>query len=415
MKTYLVGGAVRDALLGLPPGERDWVVVGATPRAMLEAGYKQVGKDFPVFLHPQTKEEYALARLERKTAPGHRGFVFDSTGSVSLEDDLKRRDLSINAMAQDEDGNLIDPWGGRQDLEARLLRHVSAAFAEDPLRVLRVARFAACLAPLGFTVAPETMALMGRMSEEDDELATLPGERVWREMHLALQSPRPELFIQVLRDCGALGTLLPEVDALFGVPQPPQHHPEVDTGLHILLCLQQAAAMGADPVVRYGVLMHDLGKALTDPAAWPRHHGHERLGLKALKAVHGRIAVPKEYAQLAELVCEHHTTCHRALQLRPDTMLRLFDNLDAFRRPQRLSRFLLACEADARGRTGLETRPYPQAEHLRRAYEAAASVDGGALLKESPPKESPTKKSAKPHELIRQARLQRIRETVQAA
>ena len=407
-QVYLVGGAVRDRLLGLPVGEKDWVVVGATPEVMEDAGYIQVGKDFPVFLHPESKEEYALARLERKSGRGHKGFVFDTTGSVTLEDDLQRRDLTINAMAEAGDGSLIDPYSGEEDLKARRLRHVSAAFTEDPLRVLRTARFAARFASQGFTVAAETMALMQEMSSSG-ELETLPGERVWQEILLALQTDAPDVFIQVLRDCGALQALLPEVDALFGVPQPPRHHPEVDTGVHVLLCLQQSVTLSDDPVVRYSVLMHDLGKALTDKKAWPSHHGHEKLGLKPLAAVHRRIAVPKDYQETAALVCEYHLHAHRAMELRGDTVLKLLESLDAFRRPQRLSRFLLSCEADARGRSGLENRLYPQADYLRQAFDAAASVDGGALLKDA------SSEGVKPQDIIRRARLQRVEEVKRAA
>ncbi len=399
MKTYLVGGAVRDKLLGLPVKENDWVVVGATPQQMLDAGYSQVGKDFPVFLHPDSKEQYALARLERKTASGHKGFAFDTTGSVTLEDDLKRRDLTINAIAESADGTLIDPYGGQQDLAQRRLRHVSDAFAEDPLRVLRVARFAARLAQQEFSVAPETLALMRQMSESG-ELASLPGERVWQEILLALQTNHPDVFISVLRDCGALSVLLPELDKLFGIPQPEHHHPEVDTGIHILLCLQQAVKLSEDSVVRYAVLVHDLGKGLTNPAKWPSHVGHEMLGLQALDAVHKRIPVPNDYVALARLVSEHHLNSHRALELRSTTLLRLLESLDAFRRPQRLTQFCLACEADARGRTGLESRPYPQSAYLQSVYNAACEIDIPALLKENP--------ESKPEDVIRRARLERI-------
>lgn len=379
MQTYLVGGAVRDKLLRLPVKDKDWVVVGATQEEMLARGFNQVGKGFPVFLHPETKQEYALARIERKIGPGHGGFEFDASASVTLEQDLSRRDLTINAMAEAESGELIDPYGGRRDLEQRVLRHVSAAFSEDPLRVLRVAKFAARFAHLGFTVAPETLQLMQQIVASG-ELATLVKERVWQELEGALRSPAPDVFIQVSRDAHALAVILPEVDALFGVPQPPKYHPEVDTGVHILLCLQQAVQLTDDPVVRYAVLVHDVGKGATDPACWPSHNGHEVLGLRQLEAINARLPVPKESAQLAALVCEHHTKLHRIRELRPSTLLKLLETLDAFRRPERLQKFLLACEADARGRTGLERRPYPQGKYLTAVLQATQTIDIGALL-----------------------------------
>jgi tRNA nucleotidyltransferase (CCA-adding enzyme) len=380
MQIYLVGGAVRDRLLQLPVKDRDWVVVGATPEEMLARGYAQVGKGFPVFLHPTTKQEYALARTERKIAPGHNGFEFDTTASVTLEQDLSRRDLTINAIAETESGELIDPYGGCRDIEQRLLRHVSAAFSEDPLRVLRVARFAARFAHLGFTVAPETLALM-RSIVASGELATLVKERVWQELEQALRAPAPQVFIEVLRDCGALAVILPEVDALFGVPQPAKYHPEIDTGVHILMCLQQAVALSDDPVVRFAVLVHDVGKGITDRTQWPSHYGHETLGLKLLDTIADRLPVPREYAELARLVCEHHTKLHRVEELRPSTLLTLLETIDAFRRPQRLQKFLLACEADARGRTGFEQRAYPQSAYFDSVLQAAQTVDIPTLLK----------------------------------
>jgi len=379
MNIHLVGGAVRDALLGLPTADRDWVVTGATPAQMQDLGYRPVGKDFPVFLHPQSKEEYALARTERKSGHGYKGFVFNADPSVTLEEDLQRRDLTINAIAQDAQGRIIDPWGGVRDLQARVLRHVSPAFAEDPLRVLRVARFAARFAPLGFRVAPETLALMQQLGASG-ELAHLVAERVWQEMEKALREVAPAAFFRVLRDCGALQRILPEVDALFGVPQPAQHHPEIDTGVHVLMCLEQAARLSTDPVVRFATLVHDVGKGTTPPRFWPSHHGHEERGVALIAGLCERLRVPARFAALARLVSQYHTHCHRAMQLRPDTVLKLLEALDAFRRPLQLEQFLLACEADARGRTGFEERPYPQADRLRRAFAAASALDIPALL-----------------------------------
>ena len=399
MQIYLVGGAVRDKLLKLPVKDKDWVVVGATPEQMLAQKFQQVGKGFPVFLHPQSKQEYALARTERKTAPGHGGFEFDASASVTLEQDLMRRDLTINAIAETEDGNLVDPYNGCKDIEQRVLRHVSPAFREDPLRVLRVARFAARFAPLGFTVAEETLALM-REIVDSGELATLVKERVWQEIEKALSTAAPDVFVEVLHKTHALKVILPEVDKLFGVPQPEKHHPEIDTGAHILLCLQQAARLSDDPVVRYAVLVHDVGKGVTDPAKWPRHIAHETLGLKPLKAIHERLPVPNDYAQLAAMVCEHHLNLHRVRELRPVTLLNLLETLDAFRRPERLQKFLLACEADARGRAGLENEPYPQGAYLAAVREAAATIDASALIAANP--------DADPKKLIAKHRLQAI-------
>ena len=380
-KTYLVGGAVRDQLLGVPWHERDWVVVGATPEQLLQAGFRPVGQDFPVFLHPDTGEEYALARTERKSGTGYGGFTFHATPTVTLEEDLQRRDLTVNAMAMDDDGRVIDPYGGQQDLQARLLRHVSPAFAEDPLRVLRVARFAARYAPLGFQVADETLALMRELAESG-ELQALTAERSWKEISRALMEPRPDVFIRVLRDCGALAELLPEVNCLFGVPQPEAHHPEVDTGEHVLLVLQQAAEMKLPLPARWACLLHDLGKGRTPERFWPRHHGHEKSGLAAVKAVNQRCKAPRECQELALLTCEYHTHCHRALELKPGTLLKLFKAFDIYRRPERFELFLGACEADARGRTGLQERDYPQANYLRGAAEAARSAEVKILLEQ---------------------------------
>ena len=373
MEIYLVGGAVRDELLGLPVNERDWVVVGATSEQMLARGFKQVGKDFPVFLHPETHEEYALARTERKTAPGYHGFSLDTAPEVTLEEDLKRRDLTINAMARDKCGCLIDPYKGCADIEGRWLRHVAPAFAEDPVRVLRVARFHARYARLGFRVAAETLELMRAMVDQGEVDALVP-ERVWAETLKALAEPNPECFIQTLRDCGALARVFPEIDRLFGVPQPVEHHPEVDTGRHLLLCLQQAVKLEADTVVRFAVLVHDLGKGVTPPEQWPRHIGHEKSGAELVRGLCRRLRAPNEYRDLGALVAEHHTRCHRALEMRPKSLLKTLEVLDALRKPKRFEQFLLACEADARGRAGLESRAYPQAEKLRTAQRAVAAV-----------------------------------------
>lgn len=379
MQIYKVGGAVRDRLLGLAVSDIDWVVVGATAEAMQAQGFRPVGEDFPVFLHPQSGEEYALARTERKSGQGYGGFTFYASPDVSLEDDLIRRDLTVNAMAEDDHGQVIDPYGGQQDLAARLLRHVSPAFAEDPLRVLRVARFAARYAPLGFSVAPETQALMRQLAESG-ELKALTPERSWKEIARALMEPRPDVFIQVLRDCGALGELLPEVDALFGVPQTATHHPEVDTGIHNLMVLQQCARHEQPLSVRWACLLHDLGKGTTPPAEWPRHIAHEVRGLKLIRAVNVRCKAPRECAELALLVGEYHTHGHRALELKPSTLLELLQSFDVYRRPQRFEEFIAACEMDARGRLGFEQRDYPQAAYLRGAMQAARAVTVQPLL-----------------------------------
>jgi tRNA nucleotidyltransferase (CCA-adding enzyme) len=372
MEVYLVGGPVRDRLLGLPVRDRDWVVVGARPEDLERQGYIAVGREFPVFLHPQTKEEYALARLERKVAPGYRGFTTQFSPDVTLEEDLKRRDLTINAMAQTASGEIIDPYGGQQDLQARMLRHVSAAFVEDPVRILRLARFAARFAGLGFTVAPETAALMRQMVSSGEVNALVP-ERVWQETERALGESRPDVFFSVLRDCGALAVVFPEIDALYGVPQPAKWHPEIDTGVHVMLAVRYAASIDAPTSVRFAVLMHDLGKAITPPEQWPSHRGHEEAGVPLVEALCQRLRVPNGFRELAVLGARHHATVHRAAELRPDTIVKLFEATDAFRRPERFNELLLVCESDARGRTGLEGNPYPQADFLRRAREAAAA------------------------------------------
>jgi tRNA nucleotidyltransferase (CCA-adding enzyme) len=374
MQIYLVGGAVRDELLNLPARERDWVVVGARPEDLLARGFKPVGKDFPVFLHPQTGEEYALARTERKTGPGYRGFETLFAPDVTLEQDLERRDLTINAIAKDPDsGALIDPFGGQRDLDDRTLRHVSPAFVEDPVRVLRVARFAARFAQLGFRVAPETLNLMREIAARG-ELDALVSERVWQETQRALEMPTPARFFEVLRDANALPVIFPELHALFGVPQPERWHPEIDSGVHTLMVLEQAAKLSADPVVRFAALTHDLGKGTTPPSEWPRHIAHEQRGVALIEKLCDRLRVPNAYRELAVLVSRYHLDAHRATELRDTTLLELLERLDAFRRAARFEQWVLACEADARGRKGLENRDYSQADYLRRARKAAASV-----------------------------------------
>jgi tRNA nucleotidyltransferase (CCA-adding enzyme) len=373
MEVYLVGGAVRDRLLGRPVHERDWVVVGARPEELERDGYTSVGREFPVFLHPQTHEEYALARLERKVAPGYRGFTTEFSPNVTLEEDLKRRDLTINAMAESSSGEIIDPYGGQRDLEGRLLRHVSDAFVEDPVRILRVARFAARYADLNFRVAEETRELMTRMTASG-EIDALVAERVWQETERALGEARPDVYFETLRNCSALRVIFPEIDALFGVPQPAKWHPEIDTGLHVMLVIRYAASIGASTAVRYAALTHDLGKALTPKDILPSHRGHEEAGVALVEALSDRLKVPTGYRELAVLTCRHHALVHKAAELRPNTILSLLETADAFRRPERFAELLLACESDARGRTGLENRPYPQADYLLQARDAAASV-----------------------------------------
>lgn len=380
MKTYLVGGAIRDRLLGLEIGERDWVVVGGTPEALVARGYKPVGKDFPVFLHPDTGEEYALARTERKSGRGYHGFVFHAAPDVSLEDDLVRRDLTINAIAEDPDtATLVDPYGGQADLEARVLRHVSPAFVEDPLRVLRVARFYARFKPLGFAVADETLALMREMVDNGEVDALVP-ERVWQETRRALMMPAPDAYFELLRECGALARLFPELDALFGVPQTEKYHPEIDSGIHVLMVLQQAASKDFDLRVRFACLCHDFGKALTPGFVLPGHRGHESAGLPLVEDFCDRLKVPNDCRDLAMLVTEFHLHVHRALELRPETLLKLFDRLDAWRKPERVEHFLQACECDARGREGLEDRDYPQVDYLRNALKAAETVQAREVV-----------------------------------
>ena len=373
MKVYLVGGAVRDELLGRKAAERDWVVVGATPQQMTDAGFRQVGRDFPVFLHPETGEEHALARTERKTGPGYRGFEVAFSPDVTLEEDLRRRDLTINAMARDEAGKLIDPYGGRADIDARRLRHVSDAFNEDPVRILRVARFLARYEPLGFSIAPETMARMRAMVAAG-EADALVAERTWQETAKALAEPVPAAWIRALRECGALARIFPELDALYGVPQPEKWHPEIDTGLHMELVLQAAADLTPEPRIRFAALMHDLGKGRTPRSRWPRHIGHEESGARLVEGVSERLHVPTDYRELAILAARWHGLAHRALELRPRTVLELLEACDAFRRPERFRELLVACEADHRGRGGFRERPYPQGDVLRDAQAKATAV-----------------------------------------
>jgi tRNA nucleotidyltransferase (CCA-adding enzyme) len=378
MEIFEVGGAVRDALLGREVRERDWVVVGGTADELLRLGFRRVGKDFPVFLHPETGEEYALARTEKKVAPGYHGFSVQATQDVTLEEDLARRDLTINAIARDAAGKIIDPHGGRRDLEERMLRHVSAAFVEDPLRVLRVARFVARFGELGFAVAPETLELMAEIARSG-ELAALRPERVWQETEKALAESGPALYFRTLRECGALEHVFPEIHALFGVPQPARWHPEIDTGVHTLMALEIAARLSPDPRIRFAALTHDLGKAQTPAELLPRHRGHEERSVEIIRGLCTRLPVPKRFRELAEMVARYHGVIHRADELRASTLLEIIEATDGVRRPERFADLLLACEADARGRTGLESAPYPQRERLLAALNAAASVDTAGL------------------------------------
>jgi len=378
MKAYLVGGAVRDTLLNLPVRERDWVVIGETPEAMIARGYTEVGKDFPVFLHPETKDEYALARIERKTAHGYKGFAVHAAPDVSMEDDLMRRDLTINAMALMDNGDIFDPYGGQEDLKNRIFRHISPAFCEDPVRVLRIARFCARYQHLGFSIAPETRQLMQEMVVQG-EIDHLVPERVWAETVKALGEQTPAAYFQALRECGALARIFPELDKLFGVPQPASYHPEIDTGVHTLMVLEQAVLLSDKKTVRFAALMHDLGKALTPQDKWPSHHGHETLGISTLKELCQRLRVPNHYQKLATQVMQYHTHCHRAFELRPGTLCDMLAAIGAFKAENQLHDFLLACEADARGRLGLEKEPYPQAEYILAAQKAAQRIDSSAI------------------------------------
>lgn len=381
LKALLVGGAVRDRLLGLPVDERDWVVLGSTPEQMAELGFQPVGSDFPVFLHPETKEEYALARTERKQGRGYHGFTFNADPAITLEEDLLRRDLTINAIAETADGELVDPYNGQADLRDKVLRHVSPAFAEDPVRVLRLARFHARLAPLGFTVAPETIELMRGMVSSGEVDALVP-ERVWQELLKALNALAPRQFIETLRHCGALQRILPEVDALFGVPQRADYHPEVDTGLHILMALDAVAKLTDDPLARFATLVHDLGKAETPDHILPSHRGHEEAGVPLVNALCDRLKSPREYREVGVLTSRWHLHVHRAAELKPQTMLKFLQACDIYRRPERLEALLVATEADSKGRTGFENRDYPQADLCRRCAEAAREINAGNLAKQ---------------------------------
>ena len=376
MKSFVVGGAVRDRLLGLPVQDRDHVVIGATPEQMLDQGFRPVGKDFPVFLHPQTSEEYALARTERKTAPGYKGFLFHAAPDVTLEEDLVRRDLSINAIAETEDGSLIDPFGGQHDLEARVFRHVSDAFAEDPVRILRLARFAARFAD--FTVASETEALMRAMVLAGEVDALVP-ERVWQELSRGLMEQAPSRMFAVLRRCGALVRILPELDRLWGVPQPPQHHPEIDTGVHVMMVVDMSARLGASLPVRFAALMHDLGKGATPASDWPRHYGHEARSVELADGICHRLKIPGDCRALALMAAREHGNVGRALELRPGTIVKMLERCDAFRKPERFVEMLQVAECDHRGRTGFEDRPFPQQSRLQAALHAARAVDAGAI------------------------------------
>ena len=376
MKTYIVGGAVRDELLGVAVKDRDYVVVGATPEQMIEQGYTPVGKDFPVFLHPVTHEEYALARTERKTAPGYKGFVFHTDASVTLEEDLIRRDLTVNAMAKDADGVIVDPFGGKQDLAQHIFRHVSPAFAEDPVRILRVARFAARFPQ--FAVATETNQLMQEMVA-DGEVDALVPERVWQELARGLVEQQPSRMFAVLRDCGALKRILPELDILWGVPQPALHHPEIDTGVHVMMVVDYAAQQNFSLPIRCAALLHDLGKGVTPPELWPKHHGHEMHSVKLVDAVCQRLKIPNECRDLALMTAREHGNIGRALELRAATIVTLFERCDAFRKPQRFIAMLQASECDHRGRTGFEEKPFPQNAYLQAALTAAQTVNGGEI------------------------------------
>ena len=377
LKTYLVGGAVRDQLLGRAVKDRDYVVVGATPEQMLEKGYKPVGSDFPVFLHPQTHDEYALARTERKSGHGYHGFVFNTDPTVTLEEDLQRRDLTINAMAQDANGEIVDPYGGLEDLRNKVLRHVSESFAEDPVRVLRVARFMARYAHLGFHVHAETTALM-RQLVDAGEVDTLVAERVWQEIRSAINEKTPSAFIQTLRDCGALKILLPEIDCLFGIPQTKRWHPEVDTGVHVMMAMDQAADM--DNIVAFAVLVHDLGKGITPKEVLPSHKGHEEAGVPLVEAVCERLRVPRNYRKLAVLVCRWHLHAHTAQEISAEKLEKVFAAINAYRQPELLEYFIQACQADATGRLGEEFESYPQADYMRRAFAAADGIDIKPLI-----------------------------------
>jgi len=406
MEIYLVGGAVRDTLLGLPVLEKDWVVIGETPESMLKEGFRLVGKDFPVFLHPQSHDEFALARTERKTAPGYKGFSIYASPDVSLEQDLRRRDLTINAIAMSSQGQLIDPYGGQQDLEKRIFRHISPAFAEDPVRILRVARFAARYGYLGFTLADETRELMESMVTAG-EVDYLVPERVWAELFKVLKEQTPSAFFYILKGCNALEKIFPEINCLFGVPQPEKHHPEIDTGLHSMLCLEQAVILSSSPEVRFAALVHDLGKGITPKENWPHHYGHEKIGLQVLEKLCARLRVPNAFKALAIHVMQYHTHCHKAFELRASTLTDMLGVLGAFKANNTLHEFLLACEADAKGRTGFEQIAYAQAALIKLAAKAAASVDTSAILNSE-------LEGAKIGAAIRRLRIKAVAEVISA-
>jgi tRNA nucleotidyltransferase (CCA-adding enzyme) len=407
MKTYLVGGSVRDEILGLPVTDHDYVVVGSSPDEMVRRGYRPVGKDFPVFLHPENQEQYALARTERKVSRGYKGFEIYTSPEVTLKEDLARRDLTVNAIAKDQDGNIIDPFAGVADLEAGVLRHISPAFTEDPVRVLRTARFAA---RFGFRIAPETLVLMNEMVHNGEVDALVP-ERVWQEFARGLMEKRPSRMFYALRECSALTRIMPEVDALFGVPQPIQYHPEIDTGVHVMMVIDYAASRNYSLPVRFASLTHDLGKGTTPPEEWPRHIGHEARGAKLVQGLCERIRAPNEIRDLALLVARHHGDVHRALELRPATIATMLQGVDAYRKPERFEEFLQACSCDFHGRPGYAEKPYPQAERLRDAFDAARTVDAGAIAAElartvADPSRLPAEINARVHE----ARVAQIRD-----
>jgi tRNA nucleotidyltransferase (CCA-adding enzyme) len=407
MKTYLVGGSVRDEILGLPVTDHDYVVVGASPDEMVRQGYRPVGKDFPVFLHPESQEQYALARTERKVSRGYKGFEIYTSPEVTLKEDLARRDLTVNAIAKDQDGNIIDPFAGIADLEAGVLRHISPAFTEDPVRVLRTARFAA---RFDFRIAPETLALMNEMVHNGEVDALVP-ERVWQEFARGLMEKRPSRMFYALRECSALTRIMPEVDALFGVPQPIQHHPEIDTGVHVMMVIDYAASRNYSLPVRFASLTHDLGKGTTPPEEWPRHIGHEARSVELVQDLCERIRAPNEVRDLALLVARYHGDVHRALELRPATIANMLQGVDAYRKPERFEEFLQACSCDFHGRPGYAEKPYPQAERLRDAFEAAKTVDAGGIAAElartvADPSLLPTEINAR----VNEARVARIRD-----
>ncbi len=378
MEFYLVGGAVRDELLGIAVKDKDYLVVGSNPKEMLAKGFREVGKDFPVFLHPKTGEEYALARTERKSGKGYKGFSVDFSPEITIEQDLIRRDLTINAIAKSDDGTLIDPFNGQQDIQSKTLRHVSPAFAEDPLRVLRVARFAARFHHLGFSVASETLDLMAQLAKS--EVSELTPERVWQETQRALETNSPWIYFEVLRECGALKVLIPELDKLWGIPNPEKWHPEIDTGIHTMMVLEQAAKKTQDPVVRFAALFHDLGKGETPPAEWPHHKGHEASGVPVIENVCKRLKIPKEYQKLAAQVSRYHLHCHKMFELRPNTVLKVLKGLKAYRNPDFLKQFITSCEADFNGRLYNEEKPYPQGDFLWQCYQVTKSLNTQALI-----------------------------------